>query len=104
MDIIYYFPTRNPHPFHPQDGIVAFGIDRDRVALWTLRIQQPNDTGSRTLFSRLDGIHALGSQIPRITTSTVYTSQLRTGLPAFSLVTGHEDGSVRFWRLTLSVL
>lgn len=80
------------------------GIDSDRIALWTVRLQPPREIGGRrAIISRLDGIHALDGGIPRITSSTACMPQPRAGPPIYSLVTGHQDGSVRFWRATLSV-
>lgn len=82
-----------------QGGTVVLGIDSDRVALWTVRLQAPREAGgSKTLYSRLSGIQPLDSGVPRITASIVCTPLSAL----FNLVTGHEDGTIRFWRLQLA--
>jgi hypothetical protein len=79
---------------------VVLGIDSDRVALWTVRLQAPREAGgSKTLYSRLSGIQPLDSGVPRITASVMCTPLSAL----FNLVTGHEDGTIRFWRLQLAV-
>lgn len=79
---------------------MVLGIDSDRVALWTVRLQAPREAGgSKTLYSRLSGIQPLDSGVPRITASVVCTPLSAL----FNLVTGHEDGTIRFWRLQLAV-
>ncbi len=79
---------------------MVLGIDGDRVALWTVRLQAPREAGgSKTLYSRLSGIQPLDSGVPRITSSVVCTPLSAL----FNLVTGHEDGTIRFWRLQLAV-
>jgi hypothetical protein len=47
----------------------------------------------------MTGIQPLESGIPRITASYAHTPLA----PPFTLVTGHEDGTIRFWRLGLEV-
>ncbi|ELR14288.1 WD domain, Gbeta repeat containing protein [Acanthamoeba castellanii str. Neff] len=61
--------------------------------------QAPREAGgSKTLYSRLSGIQPLDSGVPRITASIVCTPLSAL----FNLVTGHEDGTIRFWRLQLA--